>query len=136
MNEKTIVERVVNVLSEIENLQTQSAMDFTEKRMDNMCVVGITSTTQLNEGAQVPDYEYRMQILIDCSIPEDDSGDEFFALCSEVKMRLLQFELNNSQLQTLFGNLPIVYFQFIDQAFSTSEHSNICTLNYRIIGSY
>lgn len=87
-------------------------------------------------GCGVPDYEYRMQILIDCSIPEDDSGDEFFALCSEVKMRLLPFELNNSQLQTLFGNLPIVYFQFIDQVFSTSDHSNICTLNYRIIGSY
>lgn len=54
MNEKTIVERVVNVLSEIENLQTQSAMDFTEKRMNNMCVVGITSTTQLNERMRSP----------------------------------------------------------------------------------
>ena len=48
MNEKTIVERVVNVLSEIENLNVQSVMDFQTPREDNQCVVGITSTTQLN----------------------------------------------------------------------------------------
>ena len=87
-------------------------------------------------GCGVPDYQYDMEILIDSSIPEDDSGNDFYSLCSEVKMRLLPFELNRSQLETLFENLPIVYFQFVNQTFSVSDRSNICQLHYKIIASY
>jgi len=136
MNENMLAQRTVNVLSEIEGADAQTSMDFTEKRTDNMIVVGITSTAQLNEGCGVPDYEHTMEILIDCSIPEDDSADAFWALIAEVKRRLLPFELKRSELPVLFGDLPVVFFEFISQTFTTSERSNQCTLRYRIITSY
>ena len=136
MNEKIIIEKVVNILSEIENLNVQSMMDFQTPREDNQCVVGIARTEQLNPGTGCPDYQYDMEILLNCGIAEDNSGDEFYSLCSAVKMRLLPFELNRNELETLFENMPIVYFQFVDQAFSVSERSNLCTLRYKIIASY
>lgn len=136
MNENLLIERIVNVLSDIEDCDTQAVTDFTEKRGDNVIVVGITSTEQLNPGCGVPDYRHNMEILVDCSIPEDDSGDKFYSIIAEIKHRLLPFELNNKQLGSLFGNIPVVYFEFETQNFSVSERSNLCTLRYQIITSY
>ena len=135
MNEK-IIEKVVNVLSDIEDCQTQSVTDFTEKRDDNMIVVGITTTTQLNEGTGCPDYEHIMEILVDCSIPEDNDADKFYSVVSEIKMRLLPYELKESNLSVLFENIPVVYFAFENQTFTVADRSNQCTLRYKIITSW
>jgi len=136
MNEKIIISRVIDALSEIDDCQVQSSMDFAEQRQDNMVVVGITNTEQLNVGCDVPDYAYSLQILINCGIPEDDEADKFYDIISEVKRRLLPVELNQKALPAFFGNLPVVAFFFQNQNYSTAERSNICTLNYRIIASY
>ena len=49
MNENLLAQRIVNVLAEIEGADAQTSMDFTEKRGDNMIVVGVIETRQLNE---------------------------------------------------------------------------------------
>lgn len=136
MNEEKLIEKVITALSGIEDTQAQSVMDFTEKRVDNMIIVGISETRQLNEGCDVPDYEHSMDILIDCGIPEDDDGSGFYRIISQVKERLLPYELNQSALASLFGEIPVVYFQFVNQTFGVSERSNTTTLRYRIITSY
>lgn len=134
MNEEKLIEKVVTALSGIEDTQTQSVMDFTEKRVDNMIIVGISNTEQLN--VDLPDYAYSLQILINCGIPDDDDAEKFYEIISEVKRRLLPVELNQHLLPAFFGDLPIVAFFFQNASFSTAEHSNFCTLNYRVIGSF
>ncbi len=136
MKENEIIQKVVSRLSDIENAEVIAVNDFTEKRCDNQIVVGITSITQLNNGTGCPDYKYAMEILLDSSIAEDNSANTFNELVTEIKMKLLPFELAENALPLLFGDIPVVFLGFENENFSVSERSNQCTLHYTIIASW
>ena len=75
MKEKEIIQKFVNALSEIDGAKAIAANDFTEEREPYMIVVGIDNTTQVNVG--LPDYQYKVSIVIDCFVDDDLDGTIF-----------------------------------------------------------
>ena len=59
MKEKEIISSLKNIFSSIENATTIASYEFQEERTENMIVIGITNTTQVNVG--LPDYKYELE---------------------------------------------------------------------------
>ena len=89
MKEKEVVEKLVNILSEIEDATTIASTDFTEERENNMIVVGVENTTQVNVG--LPDYEYRVSIVIDCFIEGDENAETFEEMIDDKSNRVVLY---------------------------------------------
>ena len=72
--EKDLINQVVKKLDENTSdiVKVISTDDYTEEREDYMIAVGITNTQQASHGNPfLPDYEYTLNILIDCFISND-----------------------------------------------------------------
>lgn len=136
MDEDKIINKIVEALSGIDGLKTRSAYDFTELRTENMLTVDISRVSQLNPGCGVPDYDYGLELRLDCSIAEDRDGSTFKKLLTEVKNVLQPYALKQAPLDALFGEIPVVYFQFEDQTYFLAQESQTALLRYRVVASF
>lgn len=134
MKEHELIQKVLNALSSIEDATAIESTDFTEERGDNMIVVGIEDTTQVNVG--LPDYSYRMQIVVDTFIEGDNDGSKFTSTYKEVQRIMNQYVLNDKALNDLFEEIPVVALFFENLDLAIDDKSNRAVFEYTIITSF
>ena len=135
MKEKEIISSLKNIFSSIENATTIASYEFQEERTENMIVIGITNTTQVNVG--LPDYKYELEIVIDSWISDDDTGEEFNRISNEAKEVLLPYIIGkNINYSDVFGNIPIVGILYNGSDFSITTESNRTVLRYSLFASF
>ena len=135
MNEKNIISSLKNIFSSIENATTIASYEFQEERTENMIVIGITNTTQVNVG--LPDYKYELEIVIDSWISDDNTGEEFNRISNEAKEVLLPYIIGkNINYSDVFGNIPIVGILYNGSDFSITTESNRTVLRYSLFASF
>lgn len=135
MKEKEIISSLKNIFSSIENATTIASYEFQEERTENMIVIGITNTTQVNVG--LPDYKYELEIVIDSWISDDNTGEEFNRISNEAKEVLLPYVIGkNSNYTDIFGNIPIVGILYNGSDFSITTESNRTVLRYSLFASF
>lgn len=135
MKEKEIISSLKNIFSSIENATTIASYEFQEERTENMIVIGITNTTQVNVG--LPDYKYELEIVIDSWISDDNAGEEFNRISNEAKEVLLPYIIGkNSNYTDVFGNIPIVGILYNGSDFSITTESNRTVLRYSLFASF
>lgn len=135
MKEKEIISSLKNIFSSIENATTIASYEFQEERTENMIVIGITNTTQVNVG--LPDYKYELEIVIDSWISDDNTGEEFNRITNEAKEVLLPYVIGkNSNYTDIFGNIPIVGILYNGSDFSITTESNRTVLRYSLFASF
>ena len=135
MKEKEIISSLKNIFSSIENATTIASYEFQEERTENMIVIGITNTTQVNVG--LPDYKYELEIVIDSWISDDNTGEEFNRITNEAKEVLLPYVIGkNSNYNDVFGNIPIVGILYNGSDFSITTESNRTVLRYSLFASF
>lgn len=133
MKQDEIIDTIVDYLS-MEDVTTISNHDYTGERTDTMIVVSIQDVKQVNFG--LPDYQYEMHVTLDSFITEDENAEKFTSTRNEINRRLNRYFLNQNQLSELFGNIPVVYFNFEDCSERFSETSNVCDWTITIITSF
>ena len=135
MKEKEIISSLKNIFSSIENATTIASYEFQEERTENMIVIGITNTTQVNVG--LPDYKYELEIVIDSWISDDNTGEEFNRITNEAKEVLLPYVIGKNRNYTdMFGNIPIVGILYNGSDFSITTESNRTVLRYSLFASF
>lgn len=135
MKEKEIISALKNIFSSIENTKTIASYEFQEERTENMIVIGITNTTQVNVG--LPDYKYELEIVIDSWISDDNTGEEFNRISNEAKEVLSPYVIGkNSNYTDIFGNIPIVGILYNGSDFSITTESNRTVLRYSLFASF
>ena len=135
MKEKEIISSLKNIFSSIENATTIASYEFQEERTENMIVIGITNTTQVNVG--LPDYKYELEIVIDSWISDDNTGEEFNRISNEAKEVLLPYIIGkNINYTDVFGNIPIVGILYNGSDFSITTESNRTVLRYSLFASF
>lgn len=134
MKEHEIIQKVLNALSNIEDATAIESTDFTEERDANMIVVGIDNVTQVNVG--LPDYNYRLQIVVDTFIEGDNDGSLFIDTYKEVQRIMNQYVLNDLALSDLFEEIPVVGLFFENCDFSIDDKSNRAVFEYTVITSF
>lgn len=135
MKETEIISSLKNIFSSIENATTIASYEFQEERTENMIVIGITNTTQVNVG--LPDYKYELEIVIDSWISDDNTGEEFNRISNEAKEVLLPYIIGkNSNYTDVFGNIPIVGILYNGSDFSITTESNRTVLRYSLFASF
>ena len=135
MKEKEIISSLKNIFSSIENATTIASYEFKEERTENMIVIGITNTTQVNVG--LPDYKYELEIVIDSWISDDNDGEEFNRISNEAKEVLLPYVIGkNNNYTDVFGNIPIVGILYNGSDFSITTESNRTVLRYSLFASF
>ena len=72
MKEKEIIQKVIDLIGNIDDVTVISAFNYSEERTPNMVVVGIDKVEQMNVG--LPDYRYFLSITIDSFIEDDPDG--------------------------------------------------------------
>lgn len=135
MKEKEIISALKNIFSSIENATTIASYEFQEERTENMIVIGITNTTQVNVG--LPDYKYELEIVIDSWISDDNTGEEFNRISNEAKEVLSPYVIGkNNNYTDIFGNIPIVGILYNGSDFSITTESNRTVLRYSLFASF
>ena len=135
MKEKEIISALKNIFSSIENTKTIASYEFQEERTENMIVIGITNTTQVNVG--LPDYKYELEIVIDSWISDDNTGEEFNRISNEAKEVLSPYVIGkNNNYTDVFGNIPIVGILYNGSDFSITTESNRTVLRYSLFASF
>ena len=135
MKEKEIISALKNIFSSIENATTIASYEFQEERTENMIVIGITNTTQVNVG--LPDYKYELEIVIDSWISDDNAGEEFNRISNEAKEVLSPYVIGkNNNYTDVFGNIPIVGILYNGSDFSITTESNRTVLRYSLFASF
>lgn len=134
--EKELVDLLVEKIKDIidDNVQVIASSDFDEERKDFVVVVGINNTTQVNVG--LPDYEYNLQVIIDCFIDSDKQGYIYNQVKSQVLDYLETYVMDRTKLPELFDQIPVVGFFLDGITNSVTEDSNKCIINFRVIVSY
>lgn len=115
-------------------VQVIASSDFTEERQDNVVVVGITNSTQVNVG--LPDYEYAVQIIIDCFIDGDKQAYKFNQIKGKVLDYLETYIMDRRRLGELFEDIPVVGFFLDGISNNVTQDSNKCIIGLRAIVSY
>lgn len=134
MKEKEIVEKLVNAFAEIEDAKAIASTDFSEERENNMIVVGVETTTQVNVG--LPDFEYRVSIVVDCFIEGDADGENFNNIHKNVRRVIDEYEHKDKPLDSLFEEIPVVGFFFENEEEMIDDKSNRVVLYCNVIASF
>ena len=99
--EKDLINLMVQKIDEATDdvVDVISTDDYTEERTDYMVAIGITETQQASHGNPfLPDYEYTLNILIDCFISNDKEGYQFEKTKNEVLDFLEPYIMDRSKL--------------------------------------
>ena len=134
MKERELIQKFVNILSEIDGSTAISATDFTEEREANMIVVGIESTEQVNP--LLPDYAYTVSIVVDCFIDSDEDGEIFRGIHKEVRRILDEYVNKEKPLESMFEEIPVVGMFPDTENETIDDKSNRVTMTYRVIASF
>lgn len=134
MKEKEIIQKVIDLIGEVENATVISAFDFSEERDPHMIVVGIDRTEQVNVG--LPDYRYTLNITIDSFIEDDPDGELFHSILSTVQEKTHKFINREASLETAFQEIPIVGWINSDIDITITAESNRAILNSELIASF
>ena len=137
--EKELIELMVQKINDAtdQNVKVICTDDYTEQREDFMVAIGITNTQQVDHGNPfLPDYEYTLNILIDCYIANDKEGYFFEKTKSEVLDFLEPYLMDRTRLEQLFETIPVVGFFLNGITNTTSEQSNKSIISFRVIASY
>lgn len=108
--------------------------DYTDERDQNMIVVGISNTTNVNP--TLPDYDYTVDILIDCFLDEDKQGYFFQQIKNEVLDYLEKYLMNQQLIPQMFPNFPVVGLFLNSITNATDDQSNQCTISLQVIASF
>lgn len=127
----------LKILKKIDSISDKVKMiyaaDFTEDRQPYMVVVGITDKNQIY--STLPDYEYRMTIVIDTFIVDDDNGVIAQEILKAINKRINPYIYKEIELPELFEELPVVGFLFDGMSHTITAESNRYELNYLIYTS-
>lgn len=137
--EKDLIDLMVRKIDAAtdQNVMVVSTDDYTDEREDNMIAIGITNTVQSHpQNPFLPDYDYTLNILIDCYIAGDKEGYQFERTKSEVLDYLEPYIMDRSKLGELFEEIPVVGFILNGINNTTSEQSNKCIISFRVVASY
>ena len=134
--EKDLINLLVQKIDEVtdDNVMVISTDDYTEERQDYMVAIGITNTVQMNQF--LPDYDYTVNILIDCFIDNDKEGYQFEKTKSEVLSYLEDYIMDKTRLGELFETIPVVGFFLNGITNTTSTQSNKSIISLRVVASY
>lgn len=134
MKEKEIIEKVINLIGNIEDAKVISSSDYSEDREAFMIVVGIDSVEQLNPN--LPDYKYNLSITIDCFIEDDLDGKSFNTIVGTVRDKLNFYINKNAALDNIFQEIPIVGWINLTDEYSVSTESNRAIIKSELISSF
>ena len=134
--EKELINLLVQKIDEAtdDKVKVISTDDYTEERQDYMVAIGITNTVQMNQF--LPDYDYTVNILIDCYIDNDKEGYQFEKTKKEVLSYLEDYIMDKTRLGELFESIPVVGFFLNGITNTTSEESNKSIISLRVVASY
>lgn len=133
MNQE-ITEKILTNLKSISNkVKFISSDDFTEERQLYMVVVGITDKTKLHP--LLEDYEYRISIVVDTFIADDEKGEIAYAIYTGIEAKLYQYVNKILNLTEIFEELPVVGFIYESMNHTLDDVSNRYELNYLVYTS-
>jgi hypothetical protein len=98
-----------------------------------MVVVGITDKTKLHP--LLEDYEYRISIVVDTFIADDEKGEIAYAIYTGSEAKLYQYVNKILNLTEIFEELPVVGFVYENMSHSLIGESNRYELNYLVYTS-
>ena len=93
-----------------------------------MVVVGITDEIQIYP--TLPDYEYKLSIVIDTFIVDDDEGKIAESIFKEIKTTIKA--QGNKNVSDIFDELPVVGFIYEGSSHTITAESNRYELNYSV----
>ena len=134
MKEKEIIQKVINIIGDIDNAKVISAYDYTDERESFMIVVGIDEVEQLN--VNLPDYRYALNVTIDCFIEDDRDGVIFNEIVNTVKSKINNYVNKEADLECAFEEIPVVGWINSNVATSITTESNRAVITSDIIASF
>ena len=107
--------------------------DFSEERQPYMVVVGITEKTKIYPTLE--DYEYRISIVVDVFIADDEKGQIANLIYTGVEGELNRYVNKILSLSDIFEELPVVGFIYENMSHTLDDTSNRYELNYLVYTS-
>ena len=134
MKEKEIIQKVIDLIGNIDDVTVISAFNYSEERTPNMVVVGIDKVEQMNVG--LPDYRYFLSITIDSFIEDDPDGALFHAILANVKMKIYRYINGEASLAEAFQEIPVVGWINSGTDISITSESNRAILTSELVASF
>lgn len=134
MNKKEIIKDLTLFLGNIEGARTISSSDFTDDRIPFMIVVGVETVTQVYPS--LPDYELKLNILVDTFITDDEDGEKFNKIITTIENKLTPYFLDFSKLSVIFPDVPAVGFILESKDTTITSTSNMCEFKINLYTSY
>lgn len=107
--------------------------DFSEERQPYMVVVGITEKNKIYPTLE--DYEYRISIVVDVFIADDEKGQIANLIYTGVEGELNRYVNKILSLSDIFEELPVVGFIYESMSHTLDGESNRYELNYLVYTS-
>ena len=134
MKEKEIIQKVIDLIGNIDDVTVISAFNYSEERTPNMVVVGVDKVEQMNVG--LPDYRYSLNITVDSFIEDDPDGTLFHDILANVKMKIYRYINGESSLTEAFQEIPVVGWINSGTDISITNESNRAVLTSELIASF
>ena len=134
MKEKEIIQKVIDLIGNLDDVTVISAFNYSEERTPNMIVVGIDKVEQMNVG--LPDYRYSLNITVDSFIEDDPDGALFHDILTNVKMKIYRYINGEASLTEAFQEIPVVGWINSGTDISITNESNRAVLTSELIASF
>lgn len=134
MKEKEIIQKVIDLIGNIDDVTVISAFNYSEERTPNMIVVGIDKVEQMNVG--LPDYRYSLNVTIDSFIEDDTDGMLFHDILANVKMKIYRYINGEASLTEAFQEIPVVGWINSGTDISITSESNRAILTSELVASF
>ena len=134
MKEKEIIQKVIDLIGNIDDVTIISAFNYSEERTPNMVVVGIDKVEQMNVG--LPDYRYSLNVTVDSFIEDDPDGTLFHDILANVKMKIYRYINGEASLTEAFQEIPVVGWINSGTDISITNESNRAVLTSELIASF
>ena len=134
MKEKEIIQKVIDLIGNIDDVTVISAFNYSEERTPNMVVVGVDKVEQMNVG--LPDYRYYLNVTVDSFIEDDPDGTLFHDILANVKMKIYRYINGESSLTEAFQEIPVVGWINSGTDISITNESNRAVLTSELIASF
>ena len=134
MKEKEIIQKVIDLIGNIDDVTIISAFNYSEERTPNMIVVGIDKVEQMNVG--LPDYRYSLNVTVDSFIEDDPDGKLFHDILANVKMKIYRYINGEASLTEAFQEIPVVGWINSGTDISITNESNRAILTSELIASF
>ena len=130
--ERILVEKIDEATSD--NVKVITANEYGEDRDSFMVVVGVNDVAVANP--LLPDYQYTLDILVDCFINEDKAGSVYETTVQQISDLLQPYLRDPNLLSDLFGDFPICGMFMSRMTNMTTEESNQTTISLQLFASF